>query len=139
MLIDYKEITNLINENELNFIRIHLLSTVKKYEEIIKEEIIKPTPKVSKLAILTVCPSGFEEAKALVKELVQGKALLFSFSKLNNEDKQRTFDFLNGVAYVINANVEKVTRETILYSPANAKVERLTKLSSLEKKGFQII
>ena len=109
------------------------------FPEIIKEEIIKPTPKVSKLAILTVCPSGFEEAKALVKELVQGKALLFSFSKLNNEDKQRTFDFLNGVAYVINANVEKVTREKILYSPANAKVERLTKLSSLEKKGFQII
>lgn len=39
MLIDYKEITNLINENGLNFIRIHLLSTVIKYEEIIKEEI----------------------------------------------------------------------------------------------------
>lgn len=39
MSIDYKEITNLINENKLNFIRIHLLSTVIKYEEIIKEEI----------------------------------------------------------------------------------------------------
>lgn len=39
MSIDYKEITNLINENGLNFIRIHLLSTVIKYEEIIKEEI----------------------------------------------------------------------------------------------------
>lgn len=39
MLIDYKEITNLINENGLNFIRIHLLSTVIKYEEMIKEEI----------------------------------------------------------------------------------------------------
>ena len=35
----YKEITDLINENDLNFIRIHLLSTVIKYEEIIKEEI----------------------------------------------------------------------------------------------------
>lgn len=39
MLIDYKEITDLINENGLNFIRIHLLSTIIKYEEIIKEEI----------------------------------------------------------------------------------------------------
>ena len=39
MSVDYKEITNLINENKLNFIRIHLLSTVIKYEEIIKEEI----------------------------------------------------------------------------------------------------
>lgn len=39
MSVDYKEITDLINENELNFIRIHLLSTVIKYEEIIKEEI----------------------------------------------------------------------------------------------------
>lgn len=39
MSIDYKEITNIINENDLNFIRIHLLSTVIKYEEIIKEEI----------------------------------------------------------------------------------------------------
>lgn len=39
MSIDYKEITDLINENGLNFIRIHLLSTVIKYEEIIKEEI----------------------------------------------------------------------------------------------------
>lgn len=39
MSIDYKEITDLINENKLNFIRIHLLSTVIKYEEIIKEEI----------------------------------------------------------------------------------------------------
>ena len=39
MSIDYKEIPNIINENDLNFIRIHLLSTVIKYEEIIKEEI----------------------------------------------------------------------------------------------------
>lgn len=39
MSVDYKEITNIINENDLNFIRIHLLSTVIKYEEIIKEEI----------------------------------------------------------------------------------------------------
>lgn len=39
MIINYKEITNIINENDLNFIRIHLLSTVIKYEEIIKEEI----------------------------------------------------------------------------------------------------
>lgn len=39
MSIDYKEITDLINENELNFIRIHLLSTVIKYETIIKKEI----------------------------------------------------------------------------------------------------
>lgn len=40
MTKNYKEITNIINENDLNFIRIHLLSTVIKYEEIIKEEII---------------------------------------------------------------------------------------------------
>lgn len=39
MTKNYKEITNLINENKLNFIRIHLLSTVIQYEEIIKEEI----------------------------------------------------------------------------------------------------
>ena len=39
MTKNYKEITNIINENKLNFIRIHLLSTVIKYEEIIKEEI----------------------------------------------------------------------------------------------------
>lgn len=39
MTTNYKEITNIINENDLNFIRIHLLSTVIKYEEIIKEEI----------------------------------------------------------------------------------------------------
>lgn len=39
MSIEYKEITNLINENELNFMRTHLLSTVIKYESIIKEEI----------------------------------------------------------------------------------------------------
>ena len=41
------------------------------FPEIIKEEIIKPTPKVSKLAILTVCPSGFEEAKAFVDDFVK--------------------------------------------------------------------
>lgn len=39
MTKNYKEITNIINENDLNFIRIHLLSAVIKYEEIIKEEI----------------------------------------------------------------------------------------------------
>lgn len=43
MTINYKEITNIINENDLNFIRIHLLSTVIKYEEIIKKEISKTT------------------------------------------------------------------------------------------------
>lgn len=39
MTKNYKEIINIINDNDLNFIRIHLLSTVIKYEEIIKEEI----------------------------------------------------------------------------------------------------
>lgn len=109
------------------------------FPEMIKEEIIKPAPKLSKLTIVTVCPASFEEAKNSVKDLIQGKAMIFSFSRLDVDDKQRTFDFLNGVAYVINANVEKITRETIIYSPVSAKLERLTNLHSADKKSFEVI
>ena len=109
------------------------------FPETIKDEIIKPTLKTNKLSIVAVYPNSFEEAKVLVKELVEGKALLFSFSKLNTVEKQRTFDFLNGVAYVINANVEKVTRETIFYSPVSAKIERLKMANNSDKSKFRVI
>lgn len=74
--------------------------------------------KGTKMDILVTLPNNYDKGKELAKEFLNGKVIVVNFIRLSAEDKQRVFDYLNGVAYVTNADIKQVTTDTIVYLPA---------------------
>ena len=53
-----------------------------------------------------------------------GAALMISFAEIDNETRNRIFDYLNGVSYIINATVSKVSDSILLYAPNQVDVDK---------------
>lgn len=73
----------------------------------------------SKMNILVTLPNSYEQGRDIARELLSGKIIVVNFLKLSVADKQRIFDFLNGVAYTLDAEIKQVTADTIVYMPEN--------------------
>lgn len=79
---------------------------------------IENSSKGSKMNILVTIPNNYEKGKEIAKDFLDGKVIVVNFVRLSIADKQRVFDYLNGVAYVLNADIKQVTIDTIVYLPA---------------------
>ena len=93
----------------------------------------------TKLAFLSIYPVSFGEAQSCAKELIAGKALIISFENLPGRDKQRVFDYLNGICYIIKANVDKISKETLLYVPSGSSIEKLDLSRASSNQTFKAI
>lgn len=76
------------------------------------------------LDIMVRLPHSFEDAKEYADALMSGAALLVSFAEIDTETRNRIFDYLNGVSYIINATVSKVSDSILLYAPDQVDVDR---------------
>ena len=75
--------------------------------------------KATKIDILVTLPNSYDKGKELAKDFVNGKIVIVNFVRLSIAEKQRVFDYLNGVAYVINTEIKQITADTIVYLPSN--------------------
>lgn len=94
-------------------------------DSLVIEDIALQSIAKTKLSFLSIYPVSFGDAQACAKELIAGKALIISFENLPSRDKQRAFDYLNGICYIIKASVDKVSKETLLYVPNGSSIEKL--------------
>ena len=67
---------------------------------------------------------SFEDAEEYAARLLDNEVVLVSLAKVDSLLRRRIFDYLNGVSYSIDAQVEKVNDDILLYAPAPAAVER---------------
>ena len=100
---------------------------VKRQDEYVAEhdEETINTPPSLQTQISVVSPSNYEGAKMYAEELRNGNTVIVCFDKLSAEDKQRAYDYLNGVAYMLNSDISVVTPNVLVYSPVNVTTERL--------------
>lgn len=84
----------------------------------------------SNLNILIRTPKEFKDVQDYANFLMHGDTVLISFSNVEIDVKQRIFDYLNGVSYIIDANVEKVSEDMTLYIPNTANVSKESKKRS---------
>lgn len=76
------------------------------------------------LDLLLRTPHSYDDAVEYADRLMDGCALMLDLGSLDNGTRIRVFDYLNGVAYVVNAKASKVTDTMLLYTPARVSVEK---------------
>jgi len=55
--------------------------------------------------------------------LLKGKTVILNLEETNKETARRLIDFLNGVAYAIKGQVERVADRTFVITPSNIPID----------------
>ncbi len=77
-------------------------------------------------------PRSFGEAEEVGSRLKEGRAVVVNLHKLDREYAQRTIDFLTGVVFALNGNIQKIGQNVILCYPAEIGVSGTITLSNDE-------
>lgn len=96
----------------------------------LKEEKQKFAPllvKSTEFTIVLATPSTFEQARECADHLLSNKAVILDYSKLAEEVRAKVFNYLNGVVYVENARVERITEEILIYGPKGTELSKAKK------------
>jgi cell division inhibitor SepF len=64
-------------------------------------------------------PSSFKDAKGAAKDLVASKAVIVNLDRLGKDSSCRIVDFLSGVVFAIDGDVQKITPGTYVFCPPN--------------------
>lgn len=76
----------------------------------------------AKMYIIT--PREFDDVQSCAEKLMNRQMLLMNYENVNETEKRRMDDFLNGVCHVLGGKVQYVTEKNILYTPKNVEVEK---------------
>lgn len=76
------------------------------------------------LNILVRTPVSFSDVREYADALISGCAIMVSFDAVDAALKNRIFDYLNGVSYIIGASVSKVTDDLLMYAPEQVDVNK---------------
>lgn len=80
--------------------------------------------KAEHLNILIRTPRSFSDVRDYADALINGNAIMISFEAIDAALKNRIFDYLNGVSYIIGASVSKVNDDLLLYAPVQVGVDK---------------
>ena len=80
------------------------------------------TTKVAELKVRIHRPRRYDDVGAAVKQLKQGIAVTVNFDCLNEPERRRVCDFLNGACYVLRGTARVVSSTIILYAPKGVDV-----------------
>ncbi len=67
-------------------------------------------------------PTGFEAATQISDLLLSKKTVLLNLEDTNKETARRLIDFLSGVAYAIDGELNRVANSTFVVAPHNVRV-----------------
>lgn len=89
--------------------------------------------KSGQLNILVRSPKSFDDVRDYADSLMSGSAVMVSFDAVDATLKNRIFDYLNGVSYIVRASVSKISDDLLLYAPQHVEVceERISKRSGV--------
>lgn len=76
------------------------------------------------LNILVRTPRSFADVRDYADSLMGGAAVLVSFEAVDAALRNRIFDYLNGVSYIVNASVSAVSEDMLLYAPDQVEVNK---------------
>ena len=80
--------------------------------------------KTGHLNIMVRTPRSFTDVREYADSLMSGSAILVSFEAVDAALKNRIFDYLNGVSYIVSASVEYISDDLLMYAPAQVTVAK---------------
>ena len=90
---------------------------------------------IPRLQVVLVKPERFEEASDIADSLNAKKTVVLNLESANKEVARRLVDFLSGVAYANQGNVQKVANSTFLITPYNVDISGIGLLDDIENQG----
>ena len=80
--------------------------------------------KTGHLNMMVRTPRSFTDVREYADSLMGGAAILVSFEAVDAALKNRIFDYLNGVSYIVSASVEYISDDLLMYAPAQVNVAK---------------
>ena len=62
-------------------------------------------------------PRSFDQVQEIADDLKDGRAVLVNYERVELEEQRRLCDFINGVCYIMNGEVKRVSTAMVLYAP----------------------
>lgn len=81
-------------------------------------------------------PKDFDDVQAIADNLLAKASVLVHFADMDAHLKCRIFDYMNGLSYALEAQVEKISDDAILYVPKSAILESEEKATEKNNKWF---
>lgn len=85
-----------------------------------EEKKVIPYPSANRgYEVVVMEPRSFEDAATVVQDLKDRKTIVLNLHLLDNEQSQRTIDFVCGAAHALNGKPQKVGDKVFVFTPSN--------------------
>ena len=82
------------------------------------------TNKVPELKMTICMPTSFDQANRIANALKNKEAVLVNYEKVSITEQRRLCDFVNGVCYVLDGGVQRISETSVLYVPAQVNIDK---------------
>ncbi|MYV00747.1 cell division protein SepF [Ligilactobacillus salivarius] len=73
--------------------------------------------------IMVFDPSVFSDVKNIGKMILNGRAVIVNFRKMDENQIHRVIDFLSGLIFAVNGDMQRIGEKMFLCTPKNFKIE----------------
>ncbi len=89
----------------------------------------------TQLEVAVLQPAEYEDASEIADRLKAKKAVVVNLEDLTKEDAVKVLDFISGVVYALEGNIQKVSGGIFLIAPYNVSIAGDVR-DELKNKGF---
>ena len=103
------------------------------YNNNTSEASVRPSLAVVKTPQLTMkiyAPDNFDQVVGIADDILEKRAAVVNYERVNDEDQLRISDFVNGVCYVTDGTVSMVSEKIFLYLPSGVESGEIARVAS---------
>jgi len=83
---------------------------------------------VSQMKVVILEPKWYEDVTNIADHLKQRRAIVVNLDSVErSEDKKAIFNFMNGAVYVLEGNIQKITKSIFILAPSNVDIDSTVK------------
>lgn len=83
-------------------------------------------PAGRKQEIVVFQPGTFNDAQQAAEHIKARKTVIINMRRTDKELGKRIIDFLSGISYAVDGNVQKITDNIFLFAPAHIEINMIT-------------
>lgn len=76
------------------------------------------------LKVLVFEPSSFDQGNIIADHLKAKEAVFVNYEFIDVSEQQRLCDFVNGVCYILEGSIQRVSEYSVLYTPKNVDIDK---------------
>ena len=82
------------------------------------------------LTMKIYAPDNFDQVVGIADDILERKAAVVNYERVNADDQRRISDFVNGVCYVTDGTVSMISEKIFLYMPNGVEAGEIARVAS---------